>query len=72
MKLDKERLLMLSLTELDKVGSLCAQLWRNADSSSKPLLQTALESLSRVQTLLVALRTSELETCQDGSVSADT
>jgi hypothetical protein len=69
---DKKQLLTLSLIELDKAGNLCAQLWRSGDNSSKPLLQTALESLQRVQTLLVALRTSELETCQDGLVSGST
>lgn len=72
MSVDKERLLMLSLTELDKAGSLCAQLWRNADSSREPLLQSALESLSKAQTLLVALLTSEHETRQGGLVSEDT
>lgn len=70
--MDKKQLLMLSLTELDKTGSLCAQLWRRGDSSSKPLLHTALESLQRVQTLLVALHTSELETEAGGSDSAAT
>jgi hypothetical protein len=69
---DKKQLLTLSLIELDKAGSLCAQLYRSGDNSSKPLLLTTLESLQRVQTLLVALHTSELETCQDGLVSEDT
>jgi hypothetical protein len=69
---DNKQLLTLSLIELDKAGSLCAQLLRRGDSSSKPLLQTALESLQRVQTLLVVLHTSEQETCHDGLVSEDT
>lgn len=70
--MDKKQLLTLSLIELDKAGNLCAQLYRSGDNSSKPLLLTTLESLQRVQTLLVALRTSELETYQDGLVSEDT
>ena len=66
MTVDNKQLLTLSLIELDKVGSLCAQLWRSADSSSKPLLHTALESLQKVQTLLVGLHTSEHETLPSG------
>lgn len=68
--MDKKQLLMLSLTELDKAGNLCAQLWRSGDNSSRPLLQTVLESLQQAQTLLGVLHTSELEICPVGSDSA--
>lgn len=67
--MDRMQSLTLSLTELDRAGNISAQLCRNADSSSGPLLLEVLASLSRIQTQLAGLLILEHETCKDGSAN---
>jgi hypothetical protein len=59
---DNGPLLMSSLTELDKAGSLCAQLLRKPGNSNEPVLLSLLESLWAVQTRLTELLISEQKT----------